>query len=131
MNRHDQVQHELESILVNLIRQWENEVVEFKEAADTEPSITFRNIHEFAHSDGRVIFFEIPAAPRGLPIAWKGHYFARAGESLTHLGLDKSSVALALDQKKRKVANLLTKLRRAGVIRNQGPKKSPEWVIAD
>ena len=24
-----------------------------------------------------------------MPIAWKGHYYARAGESLTHLGLDK------------------------------------------
>lgn len=22
-------------------------------------------------------------------IAWKGHYYARAGESLTHLGLDE------------------------------------------
>jgi len=58
-------------------------------AENTEPSITLRNIHELAHPDGRVIFFEIPAAPRGMPIAWKGHYYARAGESLTHLGLDK------------------------------------------
>jgi len=58
-------------------------------AGDSEPSITFRNIHELTHPDGRVILFEIPAAPRGLPIAWKGHYYARAGESLTSLGLDK------------------------------------------
>lgn len=58
-------------------------------AENTEPSITFRNIHELVHVQGRVILFEIPAAPRGLPIAWKGHYYARAGESLTHLGLDK------------------------------------------
>jgi len=58
-------------------------------AENTEPSVTFRNIHELAHADGRVILFEIPAAPRGMPIAWKGHYYARAGESLTHLGLDK------------------------------------------
>jgi ATP-dependent DNA helicase RecG len=58
-------------------------------AENTEPSISFRNIHEFIHADGRVILFEIPAAPRGLPIAWKGHYYARAGESLIHLGLDK------------------------------------------
>lgn len=35
------------------------------------------------------MLFEVPAAPRGIPIAWKGHYFARAGESLTSLGLDK------------------------------------------
>lgn len=58
-------------------------------AENTEPSITFRNIHELDHPQGRIVLFEIPAAPRGLPIAWKGHYYARAGESLTHLGLDK------------------------------------------
>ena len=58
-------------------------------AQNTEPSITFRNIHELIHPGGRVVLFEIPAAPRGIPIAWKGHYFARAGESLTSLGLDK------------------------------------------
>ena len=58
-------------------------------AENTEPSITFRDIHELQATNGRVVFFEIPAAPRGLPISWKGHYYARAGESLTHLGLDK------------------------------------------
>jgi ATP-dependent DNA helicase RecG len=41
------------------------------------------------HSQGRVVLFEIPVAPRGMPIAWKGHYYARAGESLSSLGLDK------------------------------------------
>ncbi|MBF0239501.1 MAG: putative DNA binding domain-containing protein [SAR324 cluster bacterium] len=55
----------------------------------TEPSITFREIHELATDTGRVILFEIPAAPFGMPIAWNGHYYARAGESMTHLGLDK------------------------------------------
>lgn len=58
-------------------------------AANTEPSITLRNIYELAHVDGRVVFLEVPPAPRGMPIAWKGHYFARAGESRTSLGLDK------------------------------------------
>lgn len=56
---------------------------------NAEPRITFRDIHELAHADGRVLLFEIPAAPQGIPIAWKGHYFARAGESLTSLSLDK------------------------------------------
>lgn len=56
---------------------------------DTEPSITLRDIHELHTALGRVLFLEIPAAPQGMPIAWKGHYYARAGESLTHLGLDK------------------------------------------
>lgn len=58
-------------------------------AADSEPSITFRDIHELQAPQGRVVLFEIPAAPLGIPIAWKGHYYARAGESLTNLGLDK------------------------------------------
>lgn len=58
-------------------------------AESSEPSITFRNIYELNHPKGRVLLFEIPAAPRGMPIAWKGHYYARAGESLTNLGLDK------------------------------------------
>ncbi|MFA6810764.1 MAG: ATP-binding protein, partial [Desulfoplanes sp.] len=56
---------------------------------NTEPSITFRNIHELHEPKGRVVLFEIPAAPRGMPISWKGHYYARSGESLTHLGVDK------------------------------------------
>ena len=58
-------------------------------AQSTEPSITFREIHVLRHTSGRVVLFEIPPAPRGIPIAWKGHYFARAGESRTSLGLDK------------------------------------------
>jgi ATP-dependent DNA helicase RecG len=58
-------------------------------AQSTEPSITFRDIHVLQHVQGRVVLFEIPPAPRGIPIAWKGHYFARAGESRTSLGLDK------------------------------------------
>ncbi|QXL85680.1 RNA-binding domain-containing protein [Comamonas sp. NLF-1-9] len=56
---------------------------------NAQPRISFRDIHELAHADGRVLLLEIPAAPRGIPIAWKGHYYARAGESLTSLSLDK------------------------------------------
>lgn len=58
-------------------------------AENAEPSVTFRNIYELQHPQGRVVLFEIPPAPRGMPIAWKGHYYARAGESLISLGLDK------------------------------------------
>lgn len=58
-------------------------------AQASEPSITLREIHVLNHAQGRVVLFEIPAAPRGIPIAWKGHYYARAGESRTSLGLDK------------------------------------------
>ena len=143
-------QLELASLLAELIKTWENEVVEFKQvgdsystsdigkyfsamsneanlrglerawlvfgvqnstrtvvgsdyrqeparlqslkmqmAEDTDPRITMRNIFELNEPTGRVVMFEIPAAPRGIPIAWKGHYYARAGESLVSLGLDK------------------------------------------
>ncbi|MEO8859419.1 MAG: RNA-binding domain-containing protein [Burkholderiaceae bacterium] len=58
-------------------------------AQGTEPSITLRDIHVRHGEAGRVVLFEVPAAPRGIPIAWKGHYHARAGESLGSLGLDK------------------------------------------
>ena len=58
-------------------------------AESTEPSVTFRQIHALAHAEGRVLLFEIPPAPRGIPIAWKGHCYARAGESLGALGYDK------------------------------------------
>ncbi len=70
-------------------------------AENTTPRITLRDIHELQHAGGRVVLFEVPAAPRGMPIAWKGHYFARAGESLSSLGLDKQDEmrgqTLALD----------------------------------
>ena len=56
---------------------------------DTEPSVTFRNIFELLHAQRRVLLFEVPPAPRGMSIAWKGHYYARSHESLTNLGLDK------------------------------------------
>lgn len=58
-------------------------------AQGTEPSITFRAIYELHHAAGRTLLFEIPAAPRGMPVVWQGHFYARAGESLTSLGLDK------------------------------------------
>ncbi len=58
-------------------------------AQGAEPSITFREIHELQHAGGRVVMFEVPAAPVGIPIAWNGHYYARNGESLAPLGLDK------------------------------------------
>lgn len=143
-------QLELDSVLKRLVAEWENEVVEFKQAdqnystdkigqyfsalsneanlrgassgwlvfgvandtrrvtgtdyrpeperlqslkhqiaQSAEPSITFPDIHTLHHKEGRVLLFEIPAAPQGIPIAWKGHYYARAGESLVPLGLDK------------------------------------------
>lgn len=46
---------------------------------------SLRSIYEIEHPDGRVVFFEIPPAPPGLPTAWNGHYYAREGEHLLAL----------------------------------------------
>lgn len=55
----------------------------------TDSGVTFRGIHVLEHPEGRVVLFQIPAAPRGMPVGWQGHYYARAGESLTSLAIDK------------------------------------------
>lgn len=57
--------------------------------AETQPPTTFRNIHDLNHRNRRVVMMEIPAAPAGMPVAWKGHYYGRAGNSLTSLAIDK------------------------------------------
>ncbi|MCT1656863.1 RNA-binding domain-containing protein [Brevibacterium luteolum] len=54
-----------------------------------DQGLTIREVHEVRHSDHRVVLLEIPPAPRGIPISWKGVYRARAGESLVPLSLDK------------------------------------------
>jgi ATP-dependent DNA helicase RecG len=58
-------------------------------ASDTDPNTTFREIHVLHVPEGRVILFEIPPAPRGIPIGWKTHHYARDGEALTGLSLVK------------------------------------------
>lgn len=59
-------------------------------AQETDPRTSFRDIHEhFTPSGKRVLLFEIPPAPRGIPIACNGHYFAREGSSLVALSLAK------------------------------------------
>jgi ATP-dependent DNA helicase RecG len=58
-------------------------------AQGADPSTTFRQIHEMDVDGKRVIMLEIPPAPRGIPIAWQGQTYARAGESVTALGFVK------------------------------------------
>jgi ATP-dependent DNA helicase RecG len=61
-----------------------------KEIADkTTNRITFTEIHELILAQSRVIMFQIPPAPKGIPTAWEGHYFARDGESLVALNTEK------------------------------------------
>lgn len=58
-------------------------------AEKAEPRATFREIHELQHPNGRVLLFEIPSAPAGIPIAWNGYHYARNGESLGALDFTK------------------------------------------
>lgn len=53
----------------------------------TTNRITFVEIYDLPSPEGRVVMFQIPAAPRGIPIAWKGHYYARDGETLVPLNI--------------------------------------------
>ena len=55
----------------------------------TRPSIALRGIRAIDHPSGRLVVFEIPPAPQGMPISWKGHFYSRAGENLTPLSMDK------------------------------------------
>jgi|LSQX01.3.fsa_nt_gb ATP-dependent DNA helicase RecG len=51
--------------------------------------ITFIEIYELKEREGRVVMFQIPAAPRGLPIAFDGHYYGRDNEELVPLNLEE------------------------------------------
>ncbi|HDH00932.1 MAG TPA: transcriptional regulator, partial [Nitrospirae bacterium] len=58
-------------------------------ANKTTTRITFIEIYEVHQPEGRVIMFQIPPAPKGIPIAWEGHYYGRDGESLVPLNLQE------------------------------------------
>ena len=55
----------------------------------TTDNHTFREIYELKIEGKRVLLFQIPATPRGIPMAWKGHFYARRGESLGALDMGK------------------------------------------
>lgn len=55
----------------------------------TTDNHTFREIYELKVEGKRVLLFQIPATPRGIPMAWKGHFYARRGESLGALDMGK------------------------------------------
>ena len=51
--------------------------------------ITFIEIYELNLPEGRVVMFQIPAAPKGFPIAFEGHYYGRDSEELVPLNLEE------------------------------------------
>ncbi|NLI98213.1 transcriptional regulator [bacterium] len=60
-----------------------------KIAQNTNHQTTFREIHELNDAEGRVVLFEIPPAPRGIPTEWKGIAYGRIHESLSPLSLQE------------------------------------------
>lgn len=58
-------------------------------ANKTTNRITFMEIYELHEPEGRVVMFQIPAAPKGLPIAFDGHYYGRDDEELSPLNLEE------------------------------------------
>lgn len=44
---------------------------------------------ELAHADGRVVVFEVPSRPIGMPIQYEGAYWMRAGEDLVAMTPDQ------------------------------------------
>ncbi len=57
------------------------------EIANQTNRMSFIDIHIAYHAAGRVIMFQVPAAPPGLPVSFKGHWYGRDGESLVALSL--------------------------------------------
>ena len=51
--------------------------------------LTFQEIYELDLPLGRVVMFQIPAAPAGIPTSWEGHYYGRDGESLGPLSIQE------------------------------------------
>ena len=58
-------------------------------ANKTDPATTFIEIYELNLPAGRVVMFQIPPAPKGIPIACDGHYYGRNNESTVPLGIEK------------------------------------------
>ncbi len=52
-------------------------------------------------------------------------------KEISNLLLNKLSEGLNTEQKENKINNLLTNLRRTGIIRNTGSKKVPVWTLAE
>ena len=58
-------------------------------ANKTTNRITFIEIYELSEPEGRIVMFQIPAAPKGFPIAFDGHYYGRDDEELSPLNLEE------------------------------------------
>ena len=58
-------------------------------AKNTNHQITFSDIHEYKCDGRRVVLFQIPPAPRGVPTTWRGVAYGRIHDALGPLNLQK------------------------------------------
>lgn len=58
-------------------------------ANKTTNRITFIDIYEINTPKGRVVLFQVPPAPKGMPITFEGHYYGRDGEELVPLNIEE------------------------------------------
>lgn len=58
-------------------------------AEHTNCGNTFTEVYVLNHIEGRVIMFQISPASKGIPVSFKGHYYARDGQSLKALSIQK------------------------------------------
>ncbi len=58
-------------------------------ADQTTGRVTFKEIYEVKYNGKRVVMFQIPAAPIGIPIGYQGFYYGRDGESLGALNINE------------------------------------------
>jgi ATP-dependent DNA helicase RecG len=59
------------------------------EISQATGGVTFLDIHVVQHLQGRVLMFQIPPAPQGLPVSFQGHWYGRDGESIVPLSLQE------------------------------------------
>lgn len=57
------------------------------EIATYTNGLTFQEVYPLLLPEGRVLMFQIPPAPAGMPTSWKGHFYGRDGESLSSLSM--------------------------------------------
>lgn len=57
--------------------------------AGTNERLTFMEIYELQMDNCRIVAFQIPPAMRGIPTTWNGAAYAREGENVSPLPIDK------------------------------------------
>jgi len=60
-----------------------------REIAQHTAGVTLSDIHVLMHPEGRVVLLQIPPAPRGMPVAFQGHWYGRHGGTLGALNIQE------------------------------------------